>query len=541
MLQKPISETYSQITPNHHSMFWKYRLLFPFLFLVLALLVRLPGFTESLWYDEVCYTLINLSSNSIKEMLFQDVHPFLYPLFMRGWIELFGDSEISVRLPSLLFGLTSLGVTFFLARNWFNTHIAFLATLLMALSPVHIWYSQENKTNMLLLLLTVLAFYWLQRAWADNRWQHWLLFMVTAILALWTNHFALWGISSAFLWIWLRMLWEQGHTRLKWAVISSTLVALAYLPVVLLTLFQINSLGRSYLRPFTISETYKLFLTYLSHGNTLRTISPYAPFGEFVNQPWGFFLIEGFFIFLLGSSLVVIGRQWLMHRKKPFASPFLIKPGSELLLFYLLIPPISLLLASRIYPQIYIERSMIILLPPFMILLACGVISFTHTRWCYIILGALLLLNSWSLFNLWGPKSETWTVYKHNADWRSVAAYFDNEITKSTGKFLIINGRYTPATALTYYYSRLGKSKAKEKIRSYPPHLPIIHVREYGKLIFSNFLSQNNIKAFYLIYNRSQQEKVNSLLKNLRENYRFQLLSQTSFGNIKISKFHFLP
>ena len=281
MRQDPVAETESLPTPSLPSTLWSSRLIFPFLLLLVALLVRLPNFNESLWYDEVWYTSMRLNPSSINRVLFHDVHPPLYPLLMLGWIELFGDSEIAVRLPSLVFGLASLGVIFALARSWFNRRIAFLATILMALSSVHIWYSQEAKNNMLLLLLTALTVY-VQQAWAKDRRQYWLLFIVAAVLALWTNHFSLWVIFSAFLWLWLKVLWERGRPRLKWAVMSSVVVALCYLPTALLTLFQLNDLGRSYLRPFTLGEVYKLFLIYLSHGNTLRAMFPWAPFRTFL-------------------------------------------------------------------------------------------------------------------------------------------------------------------------------------------------------------------------------------------------------------------
>ena len=165
MHQNPAAENEPLLTPSLRTTLWSSRLIFAFLFFIAALLVRLPNFNESLWYDEVWYTFMRLNPNSINRVLFHDVHPPLYPLLILGWIKLFGDSEIAVRLPSLLFGLASLGVMFALARSWFNRRIAFLSTILMALSPVHIWYSQENKNNMLLLLLTVLTVYGLQQAW----------------------------------------------------------------------------------------------------------------------------------------------------------------------------------------------------------------------------------------------------------------------------------------------------------------------------------------------------------------------------------------
>ena len=71
---------------------------------------------------------------------------------------------------------------------------------------------------------------------------------------------------------------------------SSIVVALCYLPAALLTLIQLKDLGRSYLRPFTLGEVYKLFLIYLSNGNTLRAMFPWRTFPRIRGTALGFFL-----------------------------------------------------------------------------------------------------------------------------------------------------------------------------------------------------------------------------------------------------------
>ncbi len=414
----------------------EHRLAVGLLLLAAAVLARLPYFNESLWYDEVWYTLSRLNKDSLRRVLLHDVHPPLYPVLMKGWIELFGDSEISIRLPSLLFGLASLGVLFALTRAWFDRRTALLATVLMAFSPVHIWHSQEAKNNMLLLLLTLLTVYGLERAWTHNGRKDWLLFVVSAILGLWTNHFSLWVVLAAFMWLWLQAARDHRLRSLKRVAGSTVAVALAYSPLVWLTLRNADGMAREYLRPFTMAETYKLFLIYLSHGNTLRTFSPYAPLHRTLEQHWGFFLIDGFFALLLGTGLVLAVR----HRLRQL----------DLLLFYFLVPPIALFAASFIYPRIYIERSMIILLPPFCILLSYGVVSLTRPRWRTVAVTALLFVNIISLANLWVIKRDAWTVYKPNPDWRA----FASELREDTNRTVVFAS--CPPWAVQYYLKESG-------------------------------------------------------------------------------------
>jgi 4-amino-4-deoxy-L-arabinose transferase-like glycosyltransferase len=372
---------------------------------------------------------------------------------MKVWIELFGDSEISIRLPSLLCGLASLVVLFALTRAWFDRRTALLATVLMALSPVHVWHSQEAKNNMLLMFLTLLTVYGLERVRKHNRRRDWLLFVTSAILGLWTNHFALWVVSSAFLWVWLRTVRAPGHGSLKRAAGSTVTVALAYAPLVWLTLHNADGMVREYLRPFTVAETYKLFLIYLSHGNTLRTFSPYAPLGRMLEQHWSFFLIDGFFALLLGTGLFFAVRR-RFARRKDTGRPSTPDTGDiDLLLLYFLVPPIALFAASFFLPLIYIERSMIILLPPFCILLSHGVMSLSRPRWRTVAVTALLFANIIALANLWVIKRDAWTVYKPNPDWRAFAL----DLQEDTSRTVVFAS--CPPWALQHYL-KASKSTA---------------------------------------------------------------------------------
>jgi len=428
----------------------EHRLAIGLLLFAAAVLARLPYFNESLWYDEVWYTLSRLNNHSLKRVLLHDVHPPLYPILMKAWIELFGDSEISVRLPSLFFGLASLGVLFALTRAWFDRRTALFATVLMALSPVHIWHSQETKNNMLLMFLTLLTFYGLQRAWTHNGRKDWLLFIVSAILGLWTNHFALWVVSSAFLWLWLQAARDPRHRSLKRIAGSTVVVGLAYSPLVWLTLRNADGMVREYLRPFTVAETYKLFLIYLSHGNTLRTFSPYPPLQRLLEQHWSFFLIDGFFALLLGTGLLFAIRDRLRRRKETDRPSAPDAAGIDLLLAYFLVPTIALLAASSFYPRIYIERSMIILLPPFCILLSHGVMSLARPRWRSVAVTALLFANIIALANLWVIKRDAWTVYKPNPDWRA----FARDLREDTNRTVVFAS--CPPWAVKYYLKDSG-------------------------------------------------------------------------------------
>ncbi len=79
---------------------------------------------------------------------------------LRGWFVLVGANDFTLRYFSLMCGVALVALIFTLARRLLGArHIAQIAMLLIALSPVEIWYSTEGKMYTLQPLLLVLALY----------------------------------------------------------------------------------------------------------------------------------------------------------------------------------------------------------------------------------------------------------------------------------------------------------------------------------------------------------------------------------------------
>jgi uncharacterized membrane protein len=63
----------------------------------------------SYWHDELfSVTFSQESLEDLHRLILYDVHPPLYQLLLKGWINLFGDSESSTRSLSWLFAIGSI-------------------------------------------------------------------------------------------------------------------------------------------------------------------------------------------------------------------------------------------------------------------------------------------------------------------------------------------------------------------------------------------------------------------------------------------------
>jgi uncharacterized membrane protein len=84
-------------------------------------------------------------------------YPPLYTFFYNPWMRVFGDSDESLRLLAVLFGVLAVVVTWFLARSLFSERAASWAAMLAALAPFQIQYSQEIGQYSLATLFVLLV------------------------------------------------------------------------------------------------------------------------------------------------------------------------------------------------------------------------------------------------------------------------------------------------------------------------------------------------------------------------------------------------
>ena len=100
---------------------------FEIIFLLLtAIFLRLINLNQSLWLDEainVVYARSNYFWWFVSEYPIGDFHPPGYFAMLWLWGQAFGFSEISVRIPSVIFGVLTVYLTFLIGRNLFSSKV----------------------------------------------------------------------------------------------------------------------------------------------------------------------------------------------------------------------------------------------------------------------------------------------------------------------------------------------------------------------------------------------------------------------------------
>jgi len=83
----------------------------------------------------------------------------LYYIFLRFWRVFILDNVISMRMISVVAGILSILMLFFFAKRIVGVNVAILSSFFMAISPFHVYYSQEIRMYVLEALFVLISFY----------------------------------------------------------------------------------------------------------------------------------------------------------------------------------------------------------------------------------------------------------------------------------------------------------------------------------------------------------------------------------------------
>lgn len=235
---------------QHRSIVWRAAL---FVFFVAGILLRLGRLTwQPLWADEgysIYYATEPL--RRMVDLTAHDIHPPLYYALLHLWTFIGGGaSPSSLRLFSLLTALPALGLIAALSVSLFpgRRRLMLLATVLLTLNPMHLFYSQEVRMYGLALSLTMASTWALWQLVAPHAssqrkpttWPWFVLYVVTATAALYTLYYSAFLFVAHFIWLcWKsdigQKLWRRnekaGHIHIPgFAFGAYPLIALLYSP-----------------------------------------------------------------------------------------------------------------------------------------------------------------------------------------------------------------------------------------------------------------------------------------------------------------------
>ena len=171
------------------------RFVTPGLLAALAAAVRFAALgNRPLWLDEAYAVLTaHRSPSAIVEALWTDGNPPGFYWLLHLWTSIFGTSEAAVRSLPALFGVAAVLAVWFVGRRVFpdRPRLATLAALVLAVSPLDVYYAHECRAYALMPLLGVLALGTLHEALTTARARPFLLHGLVLAIGLYVHNWFL--------------------------------------------------------------------------------------------------------------------------------------------------------------------------------------------------------------------------------------------------------------------------------------------------------------------------------------------------------------
>jgi mannosyltransferase len=424
-------------------------------------------------------------------------NPPLYEILLHAWIKASGISEFSVRFMPMLFSCFSVIFIYKIGKEFFNSRIALLSSLVFTFSTMQTLYAHDSRVYSLFLLLTAISFYLFFRLLAGRLSKsQTFLFMFINVLSIYAHYFGF------FIWFIQFLIVIAYHLKNKHMV---------------RWYFFIHALGIILYSPQIIT-LYQRFSESSSKGTWLK-----APIGveSLYNMIWSFSnapIVSVLTIVILTAGLV----KYAVLRKEA------INHFTTAMVIWFFVPYFFMFFLSYKIPM-FLDRYLIFITPAFYILLAIAINYLFEKRVAYLSAAGILTICFVCSFSINPAKK------------RSVKETVGYIKTKKDPKTLVLICPPEFNTTFAYYYNK----EIFRNVNAATEYGNLTNSLQTDNIYFINEIDQNLIhkinpyeKIIYLDAGADFAVPGNKIKNDLFQ--RFKLMEERKFPEI-FQAYTFIP
>src|SRR5690349_9435233 len=172
---------------------------------IVALALRLPSYTDSLWGDELSTNFVvhGFGAGSPITIVNGDQEGTPPLFFLVVWLFKGIDGAEGLRIVSMLAGLASIPLTYLLGVRTVGAPAATVAAVVLALSPFQIFYATEARAYALTMALCLVAALTLLAALDSGRTRWWIAYGLSVAAAAYTHYTSVFVLIGLFGWAFL--------------------------------------------------------------------------------------------------------------------------------------------------------------------------------------------------------------------------------------------------------------------------------------------------------------------------------------------------
>jgi 4-amino-4-deoxy-L-arabinose transferase-like glycosyltransferase len=364
----------------------KITILFLIVIVIFGSVLRIYGLGyQSLWTDELAsweFSRWDSLNQVINEVIAEDTYPPGYYILLHFIQKYLGQSEFILRLPSAICGVICIVAIYFLGIRLYSYKEGIIAAALMAVLWCPIYYSQEARSYIFLVLFSSLSMYfWLRivEHLEEKRKpskKDSLCYIAVASLCCYTHYFggyliALQGMGALLLFLRKRHAW--GYIALIYSII--VVLFIPWLPAFWSQLTRMPSVGSK--EPLSLIFFVKFIgFIFNAQKSILIPLKDYSKI-ELV--------ISGTIILVVVSSLISLAfikfYSHLKNRKKETRKKGISDPDIILFL-WLILPFLGLYISKKFSMQNFAYYYLLISAPPAYLLFARSITQiFLKQKW----------------------------------------------------------------------------------------------------------------------------------------------------------------
>ncbi len=446
---------------------------------ILATVLRFHALgRESLWFDEAFSTSVaNWDPRwiilKLTELGLRSTDRNVFHLMLH-YALLLGQSEVIVRSIPAISGVLSVAALYALGKRLLGQSTGLLAAFLLAISPMHVYYSREGRGYALLALFGLLAAYFMLRALADKSALSWLAYIVLAALAAYTHSFGLLIIAALNLFAVVRLAMRRSVAReLAVWFVAQVALGLLLLPLILEFTGQTSEGWGAWIEKYGVPTIKTL-------GLTMGQFSFGVAYGQ--NRALYAVALAVFAIFCLAALVNVLLRRmqpgWWNQDAEPMAFA----------LIYLAAPIAALFLVSQITP-LYLERYLLPFVPPYLLIVARGILTVRQGKLRVLAVLVVLIVTIPGLLAVYQPGQKE--------NWRAGAAYVAANV--GANDMIVIYDAYASIPFNFYYHGDIrqlpiSRFASDEEMAQHAAVVAAMHDRVWVVLSHAD---ESRLKTFF--------------------------------------------
>ena len=271
----------------------------------------------------------------------------LYCFLLRIWLGV-GDSEALIRALSVIPALATVPAVYVLGKRLFGLRLGLIGAFLLACNAFHVHYAQDARGYSLLVFLVVLSSLFFLKGIEQPSGRNWIVYILTSVLALYTHFFAALVLAAHAV-----SLLGLPRRLIPWRKLVLSTLLIGFLALPLLFFIFTRDVGQiAWLSRPGVRDIPRFFSALAGGGGNL----------------------------LLAAYLLSCLLAFVKAGKLGFGSgPHFDAWHFQFVVAWLFVPVILALGISLAKP-VFLDRYLIVCLPPFVLLAALG-ISQIQRRW----------------------------------------------------------------------------------------------------------------------------------------------------------------